>query len=122
MAANILRHERFARVPTPLQKRRRGKLPRGVVSIKGASRLRVGALAEVVNASIEENSGLRVVITDFDSTSQHCWECKSLGRDIRWTAGGAGRTASLRPRNLRRVWVGLSTNERIQLRMLRGAS
>jgi hypothetical protein len=101
--------------------RRRGPLPRGVVSIKHASRLRVGALAEVVNASIEENNGLRVVITDFDSSSNHCWVCKSLDRDIRWTEGGAGQTASLRSRNLRRVWVGLSANERTRLRMRRAS-
>lgn len=122
MSAVVLRHERFERAPELPQKRRRGPLPRGVVSIKGASRLRTGALAEVVNASIEENNGLRVVITDFDSRSQHCWECKSLGPDIRWTEGGAGRTALFRPRNLRRVWTGLTANERIRLRLLRGAS
>ena len=119
MAANVLRHERFERSPVQLPKRRRGPLPRGVVSIKSVGHLRVGAIAEVVNASIQENNGLRVVITHFDPSSTHCWDCKSLGRDIRWTEGGAGRTASLRPRNLRRVWTGLTTNERIQLRMRR---
>jgi hypothetical protein len=116
---NVLKHERFERVPVALPKRRRGPLPRGVASIKGMSKLRVGALAEVVNAVMEGNNGLRVVITNFDASSQYCWECKSFGPDIRWAEGGAGRTAWFRPRNLRRIWTGLSANERIQLRLLR---
>lgn len=121
MSAVVLRHERFERVAVR-QPRRRGRLPGNVASLKGAARLRVGVFAEVVKASLTENNGARVLITDFDPKTSHCWECKSLGRDIQWTEGGSGRTALFKSRNLRRLWVGLGEREQIQLRMLRGAS
>lgn len=122
MAANVLRHERFQRVPMQPQKRRRGPLPRGVVSIKSASRLRVGALAEIVDTPTKVNDGIRVVVIDFDPASPYCWECKSLGRDLRCKDGTMARTVMFKSSYLRRVWTGLSANERIQLRLRRAAS
>jgi hypothetical protein len=113
----VLTHERFQHVPTLPQKRRRGRLPPGVVSIKHASRLRVGVLAEVVNSSIEANNGIRVVITHFDPRTRHCWLTKSFERAIRCSDGALDTEVSFKPEQLRRVWKGLSENERIQLRM-----
>lgn len=123
MAANLLRHERFDRAPVALPKRRRGPLPRGVVSIKTASRLKVGVLAEVVGSRDKsENDGIRVLIKHFDPRTRHCWLTKSLGRVIRCSDGALDTEVWFKPEQLRRVWTGLSTNERIQLRMRRAAS
>jgi hypothetical protein len=121
MVANVLRHQRFERVPALPVKRRRGPLPRGVVSIKSASRLRVGVLAEIVDTPTKANDGIRVVVIDFDPGSPYCWECRSLDRDLRCNDGAMARTAMFKSTHLRRLWTGLSTNDRIKLRMWRGA-
>lgn len=120
--ANVLRHERFESVPARPQKRRRGRLPRGVASIKRTHRLKEGDFAEIVGEREEaENHGIRVVITLF-SLKEHpyCWLVKSLGRAIRCKNGSLYREVWLKDENLRRLWTGLGENERIQLRMWRG--
>lgn len=122
MAANVLRHERFQRVPMPPQKRRRGPLPRGVVSIKSVSRLKEGMLAEISGSRDKsENAGIQVLITKFDPSSRHCWLVQSLGRKIVCNDGELDRFVWFKPECLRRLWTGLSTNERIQLRLWRAS-
>lgn len=122
--ANVLRHERFERgAPTLPVKRRRGPLPRNVVPIKRASRLKVGLLAEVVGTHDKpENDGIRVLINKFDPSTRHCWLTQSLDRKIRCSDGEFDRFVWFKPEQLRRVWTGLSTNERLQLRLRRAAS
>jgi len=114
-AATVLRHERFEGVPAHPQKRRRGPLPRGVVSIKSSPRLRVGALVEILSRD------KRARILDFDWREDSSVEVQSLDGPIPCNDGSTSMTAWIKPSNLRRVWTGLSTNERIQLRIRRAS-
>lgn len=122
MVANVLRHERFQGVPVQPQKRRRGPLPRGVVSIKRTPRLHIGVVAEIVGSrDSPENNGIRVLIMEYDPQQRpHCWLTKSLGPPIRCNDGALDKDVWFKDCQLRRVWTGLSENERIQLRLRRG--
>jgi len=123
MAANVLRHERFERVPAQPRKRRRGPLPRGVTHISHAPRIRDGVIAEMIGRkNNKRNAGIRVSVVKFDASSQWCWAVKSLGRPIACNSGEmAVDGVWCRDRELRRLWRGLSENDRIKLRMWRAS-
>jgi hypothetical protein len=123
-AGTVLRHEHFERAPMRPQKRRRGPLPRGVVSIRGRRvNLRVGDRAELVGytTTYAEDNGKRVRIVDVD-VGRGWIGVRSLDGPLRCDNGGTTTELDVRATNLRRVWTGLTENERIQLRLLRGAS
>ncbi|HEY0939380.1 MAG TPA: hypothetical protein VGE08_04710 [Steroidobacter sp.] len=122
MAANVLRMYPHSLFKAPERSKRRGRLPRGVANIKHYSRLKVGVLAEVAGSRDKpENDGIRVLITKFDPSSRHCWLAQSLDRKIRCSDGELDRFVWFKPEQLRRVWTGLSPNERLQLRLRRAA-
>lgn len=96
-----------------IQPRRRGRYPRGVASIKDVERLRVGVVAEVVNAGpkSQENVGARVLITKFDRGELFDCECKGLDRDLHWWnsdthTAGKGGLVWCKGVDLRRLWTG----------------
>lgn len=122
MAADVLRHERFERAPVQPQKRRRGRLPQGVLSIRSrAVWFRIGDRAELVGfTTYAEDNGTCVRVVGMDAT--HSWiEVRSLGGPLRCDDGSTATELEVRAKHLRRLWVGLTENERIQLRLLRGA-
>jgi hypothetical protein len=125
--ANVLRHERFERAPVAAPKRRRSRLPAGVVSIRDAVRLPVGSVAVIVvgtkikrDTESGQNLGKCVRITHHDPRSAFSVLVDSLDGPLALDGGGkALKDIRYRPANLRRVWTGLSENERIQLRLWR---
>lgn len=109
--SNVSTHPRFSTSPI-VNKRRRGAYPAGVVSIRSVARLRVGAVAEVVDSNINENNGAHVLITDYDGHSKWCWGVRALDRDLECTDGTRHRShIYFRCKNLRRVWTGLTRDE-----------
>jgi hypothetical protein len=119
-AANVALHPTFLWPVRPAVKRRR--LPPGVSNIRHVSRLKVGALAEIIGRRKRENNGIRVIIKGFDADSAHCWLVKSLGGPIRCSDGALDTEVYLKDGQLRRLWTGLTANERLQLRLRRAAS
>lgn len=115
-SATILHHERFDRVPAQPQMRRRGPLPHGVGYIEPSPRLRVGALVEIVSR------GKRARVLGFDDREAYSVEVQSLDGPTPCNDGSASAKAWVKPSNLRRVWTGLSEDERIKLKLLRVAS
>ena len=84
--------------------------------------LRAGDRAELVGytTTYAEDNGKRVRIVDVDVT--HGWiGVISLDGPLRCDDGGTTTELDVRATNLRRVWTGLSEDERLQLRLLRGA-
>lgn len=106
--ADLLRHERFERPPVALPKHR-GRLPRGVVSIRSVPRLKVGDLAEVFDVEHADN-GKRVRITGFDPGNDGFnFMCESLDGPIACDDGSLATTIWTKPRELRRLWTGNTT-------------
>lgn len=121
-AATVLRHERFERVPVQPQKRRRGRLPRGVVSIqRRAVWFRNGDRAELVGfETYPEDNGKRVHIVSVEADG---WiGVLSLDGPLHCDDGSTAIELEVGAQHLRRLWTGLSEDERIQLRLWRGAS
>ena len=122
MSAAVLTHPHFQSAPAPV-KRRRGRLPRGVVSIRSVPRLRIGVLAELFDQVRSEDNGKRVHITRHDpANAGYHYEGESLDGPIQCEGGAFEKFVWFKPAELRRLWTGLSERERIQLRLLRGAS
>ena len=128
--ANVTLHPTFlwpVRLPA---KRRRGRLPSGVVSIFDAVRLPVGSTAEIVpstkikqDTEPHENWGKRVLITHHDPRTAFSVFVDSLDGPLALDGGGKDvKNIRYRPANLRRLWTGLSENERLQLRCMRRAA
>ena len=107
----------------PERVKRRGRLPRGVVSIFDAGRLPVGSTAEIVpstkikrDTEPHENWGKRVLIKHHDPRTAFSVFVDSLDGPLRLDGGGRDvKNIRYRPANLRRLWTGLSENERIRL-------
>jgi hypothetical protein len=127
MSSVLVTHARFQRPPV-VQKRRGGRLPRGIVPIIARPPLRTGAVAEITASNgFEGNIGIHVRIIgqatdDCDLVLAHFgrrWECQSLDRDIERFDGTLNRVAPLANCELRRVWSGLTKDERIKLRLWR---
>lgn len=121
---NVLKHERFERAPVASPKRRRGPLPRGVVAITAVKRLPIGSTAVIVAAPSKDtepsqNIGKRVVITAHTRGAfSVCVD--PLDGPLALDGGGVSvRDICYRPANLRRLWIGLTANERMKLALLR---
>lgn len=118
--ANVLKHERFARPPAAPNKRRRGRLPRGVVSFRPTCRLTIGKLAELVGyIKGAEDNGKRVRIIDYRLNDACSFRVESLDGPLLCDDGDTTLKVWVMPKNLRRVWTGLSQDELAQLSLWR---
>jgi len=119
----ILTHARFQRPPV-VQKRRRGRLPGAVAFIPtGADRLEPGTCGELVFKDPgDPDYGKRVRIVAVDLRDSCPVHVRSLDGPLRSDDGTTGADMWVKPQSVRRAWTGLTENERIRLRLLRGAT
>lgn len=122
--APVLRHERFERARTLPGKRRGGRLPRTVAALRlwHTRRLKLGAMVEIVGLKNAAGTRARVVDYDLPSADGHSIKIQSVDGPLLSDNGTRVGEMWLRPTNLRRLWTGLSENERVQLRLWRAAS
>lgn len=123
MSSVLLTHARFQRPPV-VQKRRRGRLP-GIVTwipTNGYDRLREGALGELAFGKSDPDNGKRVRIVNIDLRDSCPVHVAALNGSLHCEDGSKTPDLWVKPHHVRRVWTGLTENERIRLRLSRGAS
>ena len=122
MSNVVLTHARFQRPPVS-QKRRRGRLPGIVTWIpNGYDRLKPGARGELrFKDAHDRDNGKRVRIVSVDIAVDCPIHVASLDGPLHCEDGSPSNDLYVKPHHVRRVWTGLTENERIKLQLWRSS-
>lgn len=117
----VLTHARFQRPPVR-QKRRRGRLPGIVTWIpNGYDRLKPGARGELTFEVGDPDNGKRVRIVSVDLREDCPIHVEAINCSLNCEDGSPSSDLYVKPHNVRRVWTGLTENERIKLQLWRSS-
>lgn len=116
----VLTHAAFQRPPV-LQKRRRGRLPAVVTWIAtNGDRLKPGTRGELkFKDAGDPDNGKAVTIADINLADSCPIHVVALGEPLTCDDGTPSNDLWVKPSAVRRVWTGLTENERAKLRLWR---